>query len=290
MSRLMPRHSWIQPNHPCWSCAIDPALALSPYGVPLVKQLGEAITLWVGRELWHILNNPNVYLQQPELVIPKSIASERKSDEESAALEETLRSLREWKKVRLETDLAGLNLFWIGDSLSESFIPKGKNLDNFWRWESFASSLDERLDQSKIANSVLTLAVRDTAALAASLESTFILTYQNSKDFAINLPPDICKALENWGIPCQVLTPQDSIFALERNYLHQLLISAGVAKLLWTELHLAVLHLVVPGTSAIGISLYSSQAMQSSPIENSAVNLELNKNLWTGAYGFWYQL
>jgi hypothetical protein len=258
--------------------------------VPLVKQLGEVIESWVARELWHILNNLNCYLQQPELVIPKSITSERKTDEQRVTLEQKLQSLREWKKVRLETDLAGLNLFWIGDSLSESFIPKGKNLDIFWRWESFASSLDERVDQSQIANSVLTLAVRDTAALAASLESAFILTYQNSEDFATNLPPDICKALESWGIPCQVLTPQDSIVAMERNYLHQLLISAGVAKLLWTELHLAVLHLVVPRTCAIDISLDLSQARQSSPIENSAVNLELNKNLWTGAYGFWYQL
>ncbi len=280
----------IEPNHQAWSCAIDPALFLSPYGVLLVRQLGRAIELWVARELWHMLNNPDSYLQQPELLIPRSITSERKTDEQSVALEENLRSLREWKQVRRETDLTRLNLFWLGDSLRESFIPKGKNLDIFWRWESLASSLDERLDQFPSANSVLNLAVRDTVALAASLESAFILTYQNSQDFANNLPPDICKALENWGVSCQILSPQDSIVAIKRNYLHQLLISVGVAKLLWAGLHLAVLHLVVPGTSAMGMSLNASQAMPSSPMENSVINLELKQNLWTGAYGFWYQL
>lgn len=280
----------IEPNHQAWSCAIDPALFLSPYGVLLVRQLGRAIELWVARELWHMLNNPDSYLQQPELLIPRSITSERKTNAQSAALEENLRSLREWKQVRRETDLTRLNLFWLGDSLRESFIPKGKNLDIFWRWESLASSLDERLDQFPSANSVLNLAVRDTVALAASLESAFILTYQNSQDFANNLPPDICKALENWGVSCQILSPQDSIVAIKRHYLHQLLISVGVAKLLWAGLHLAVLHLVVPGTSAMGMSLNASQAMPSSPMENSVINLELKQNLWTGAYGFWYQL
>lgn len=280
----------IEPNHQAWSCAIDPALFLSPYGVLLVRQLGRAIELWVARELWHMLNNPDSYLQQPELLIPRSITSERKTDEQSVALEENLRSLREWKQVRRETDLTRLNLFWLGDSLRESFIPKGKNLDIFWRWESLASSLDERLDQFPSVNSVLNLAVRDTVALAASLESAFILTYQNSQDFANNLPPDICKALENWGVSCQILSPQDSIVAIKRNYLHQLLISVGVAKLLWAGLHLAVLHLVVPGTSAMGMSLNASQAIPSSPMENSVINLELKQNLWTGAYGFWYQL
>lgn len=280
----------IKPNHQAWSCTIDPALVLSPYGILLVRQLGEAMELWVARELWHILNNPDSYLQQPELLIPTSITSVSKTDEESAALEEKLRSLLEWKQVRKETDLTRLNLFWLGDSLRESFIPQGKNLDIFWHWESFASSLDERLDQLPPVNSVLSLAVRDTVALAASLESAFILTYQNSQDFANNLPPDICKALENWGVPCQILSPQDSIVAIKRNYLHQLLISVDVAKFLWAGLHLAVLHLVVPSTSAMGMSLNASQAMPSSPMENSVINLELKQNLWTGAYGFWYQL
>lgn len=280
----------IKPNHQAWSCAIDPALFLSPYGVLLVRQLGRAIELWVARELWHMLNNPDSYLQQPELLIPTSTTSVSEIYEESAALEEKLRSLQEWKKVRRETDLTRLNLFWLGDSLRESFIPKGKNLDIFWRWESFASSLDERLDQFPSANCVLNLAIRDTVALAASLESAFILTYQNSQNFPKNLPPDICKALENWGVPCQILSPQDSIVAIKRHYLHQLLISVGVAKLLWAGLHLAVLHLVIPSTSAMDISFDASQTMPSSLMENSAINIELKKNLWTGAYGFWYQL
>jgi hypothetical protein len=199
-------------------------------------------------------------------------------------------SLEAWKRVRLETDLAGLNLFWLGDSLKESFMPKGKSLEIFWRWESLASSLDDRIDQFQTANSVLTLAYRDTVALAASLGSAFILTYQLPQNFARNVPPDICKALENWGVPCQVLTSEDSIVAMECNDLRQLLISTGLAKLLWTGLHLTVLHLVVPKVYAIGMVPEQSQVIQDSQIENSAIALELKKNLWAEAYGFWYQI
>ena len=38
-----------------WTCIIDPALALSRYGVPLVKQLGKVMELWVVRELREVV-------------------------------------------------------------------------------------------------------------------------------------------------------------------------------------------------------------------------------------------
>ena len=81
-------------------CVIDPALALSPCGLLLYKNLGEAMELWVVRELWYILDNINLYLQRPELVVTGINASEKTLSEKRTSLEETLWSLKEWEKVR----------------------------------------------------------------------------------------------------------------------------------------------------------------------------------------------
>ncbi|NEO80765.1 hypothetical protein, partial [Moorena sp. SIO4G3] len=35
-----------------WICVLDPALALSYYGVHIAQQLGEIMELWIARELW----------------------------------------------------------------------------------------------------------------------------------------------------------------------------------------------------------------------------------------------
>ncbi len=40
-----------------WACVLDPTLALSRFGLLLVKRLGEVMELWVVRELWHVLDN-----------------------------------------------------------------------------------------------------------------------------------------------------------------------------------------------------------------------------------------
>ncbi|MDF5708725.1 MAG: hypothetical protein PUP90_13950 [Nostoc sp. S4] len=70
-------------------CIIDPALALSVHGVPLIQQLGEVMELWVVRELWHILDNSNFYLHHPELITPRGINFSKTPKQERLALEQT---------------------------------------------------------------------------------------------------------------------------------------------------------------------------------------------------------
>lgn len=267
-------------NNQHWSCTLDPALALSPFGVLLVEKLGKEIEIWLGREFWNILNNIDFYLQQPELVIPKRITS-RKIDEGRPVLEETLLSLRAWERLRRKTDLAGLNLFWLGDSLKESFLPKSRTLEIFGRWEFLAHLLESSSEALESPDSVLSLAFRDTTALAASLGSAFILTYQLPVDLVNNVPPDICQALEDLGIPCQALMPIDPIVMRERNYLRQLMIRAGMAKLLWADLHLAVLHLVVPTAYT-----FYTVAEDNSYLKDAETDRYFMENL----RGFWYRI
>lgn len=284
---LLPTYS-ITCDRPRLTCVIDPTLALSRYGVPLVKQLAEVMEMWVVREFWHIIDKPAFYLQQPKLVAPRGTSDQRTPEQERTVLEETRRSLREWERFRIETDLARLNLFWIGDSPGESYLPKNRNLEIFRRWESIANSLDDRLNLLPSTDYSLPLAFRDTAALAVSLGSAFILTHQLPVDFAQNLPPEICQFLENWGIPCQTLTPQDAIVAMERNYLHQLLIHTGTAKFLWAGVNLTVLHLLIPASEVqIVPGLQTgSPAIDAEPVDEP----KQRSSPWVGARGFWYSI
>lgn len=271
-----------------FTCVIDPTLALLPCGVSLVKQLGKVMELWVCREFWHIIENSDYYLQQPELITSKGDTPE-KTLEQWRTVEETLCSLKKWQKFRMANDLVGLNLFWLGDSPGNSYIPKNRNLEIFWRWEFMASLLDNQISQLQTKNYILPLAFRDTIALAASLESAFILTHQPPSGIDKNFPPEICKALEAWNISCQALTHQDSFVAMERNYLRKLLIQTNTAKFVWGGVHLTVLHLLISSTENL-ILPKQSQRGSLSVIEALEDDLRPQSCSWLGARVFWYTI
>lgn len=284
--QVMQADSLLKNNQQRPRCVIDPALALSPSGLLLYKNLGEAMELWVVRELWYILDNINLYLQRPELVVPQINASERTLSEKRTSLEETLWSLKEWEKVRGARDLSRLNLFWLGDNLRESLLPRDREPEIFSHWEFLARSLDNQIDRIP-TNDVLTLAFRDAVALLASLGSAFILTYQSPSDYEKNLSPDICKALESWNIPCKYLTQKDPVVILEREYLRELITNTGLAKPFWTNIHISILHLVVPrGLAQTQIKNLVTNKFSSQEIQY----LEPENYLWTNIEAFWYQL
>jgi hypothetical protein len=118
--------------------------------------------------------------------------------------------LREWERLRLETDLGNHHLFWIGDGLGESLLPKETDSSLVSRWEWLARSLDRQ-----IHTDLLGYAFRDAIALSAALGSAFILTHRSPEDRARNLPPVICSTLESWGINCQEIDQQDAIATLD---------------------------------------------------------------------------
>ncbi len=268
-------------------CVIDPALALSPSGLLLYKNLGEAMELWVVRELWYILDNINLYLQRPELVVPGINASEKTLSEKRTSLEETLWSLKEWERVRGATDLSRLNLFWLGDNLRESLLPKDREPEIFSDWEFLARSLDNQIDRIP-TNDVLTLAFRDAVALAASLGSAFILTYQLPSDYEKNLPPDICKTLETWNIPCTYLTENDPVVILEREYLRELITNTGLAQPFWADIHIVILHLVVP--SGLPRTELKNNLITNQFSSQETQYIEPENNFWANIETFWYQL
>jgi hypothetical protein len=270
-----------------WTCVIDPSLLLSQYGLLLVKSLGEALELWIARELWHILDNPNFYLQPSESIPPHTVLKQP-SETQTVTQQPVTQWLKNWQSIRAETYPANLNLFWIGDTPGESFLPSESDPQLMERWEALACSLDQRLTQQSITSNLLTSAVRDTAALAAALGSAFILTSQPADSQQNSHPsPEICLMLEQWGIPCRQIDPLDAIATMERKALLQLIIATGFSKFLWAGLHLVVLHLVVPPAT----SYDKIQLPETIYSFNEVSDLEASLlNGWKGAQGFWYRL
>jgi hypothetical protein len=273
------------------SCIIDPALALSQYGVTLIKQFGKATELWVVRELWNILDNPTLYLQQPEIIIPRGALPTKTPEQERMALEETLASLQEWERFRAETDLTKLNLFWLGDSLQESLLPSGKSLEIFSRWEAIAHCLDQQLTQNQTRDYLLPLAFRDTIALALSLESAIILTHLSPAEMESNASPEICKYLEELNITCKFLSIQDNLVAEERSHLRQLLVHTHTAKVVWAGVHFVAIHLVsltLPETQVLLERSVISPTNVISPTTNAESNPSLQASTQNKVKGFWY--
>ncbi len=101
-------------------------------------------------------------------------AREKTLPENRTSLEEMLWSLKEWEKVQSRRDLGRLNLFWLGDNLRESLLPKDREPEIFSYWEFLAGSLDNQIDKI-LTNDVLTLAFRDAVALLASARICFLL-------------------------------------------------------------------------------------------------------------------
>ena len=261
------------------SCVLDPTLALSMYGLPLVTRLGRLMDVWVGRELWHILDNTNFYVRRPDTLFPGS------EDGSSISVRSQLvvHALREWERIRLENDPARQNCYWIGDGPMESFLPEGQDPEIVYRYEAIVASLDRRMSDS----STLPSAYRDTAALAVSLPAAFVLTDIPAEPGAV---PVICQVLEEWGISCRAVAVDDPWRKTESDLLRQTLIQAGLGKWVWSGFSPAVLHLAAPEALTArsshndGLGCMESELADFEPVEEASVDY------WRDARGFWYAL
>jgi hypothetical protein len=178
----------------------------------------------------------------------------------------------------------------LGDSPKESLLPSHRNLELFYCWEAIATSLDRQLESLRIRSYILPLAFRDTIALALSLGSAFILSYQSSTDFEQHLPPEICSTMETWGMTCQPLSRDDTVVAKERETLQELLISTGLAKYLWAGTNLIVLHLIgPPGFKQLRKPVPGYQDVPTG-VDQLAKAPALTRELWNKTRAFWYLL
>jgi hypothetical protein len=269
-----------------WACVLDPALILSPYGLAL-RRLGEVVELWVGRELWHMLDNTHFYTQRPSLLVDATMHT---TDNALASME-ALQALLAWERWRLEHDQAGLNLFWVGDDPSGSLLPAHVDAGLVWRYETLACALDRRASRTETADQVLAPAFRDTAALAVALRTSLILARSPLTAPSEGQSPPLCTALTHWGVPCALLPDHDPFVHAEGDYLRHLLVHAGLAPLLWAGLRLAVVHVWVPAANDLWPELRQERFDGMEDLsEATDAALPTDDCLWQAAQGFWYPL
>ncbi len=268
------------------ACVLDPALMLSPFGLPLLRRLDDVMDLWIVRELWHILDNSRLYLDDPTLLFQGSDDSVQASSLEPGTDEEVASAMREWERLRMESDLSGLKLFWLGDGLSESLVPAGAGPDLLWRFEALSCTLDRALRPA----SPMECACRDSAALAAALGNAFILTSLRTGKEPGRVEPALCSLLAKGGVPCMPLGDDEPMAGIERDYLCHLLVHAGAAKLVWAGLDLAVLHLVTPAAPSLPEAQPCATADGFTEISLDAVLENSRPGLWDKARAFWYPL
>jgi hypothetical protein len=261
-------------------CALDPMLALSMYGLPLLARLGEVMEVWVARELWHILDNTNFYLEQPE-----SLFAGSEQDGETEKARAIMQILAAWERVRFDNDPARQGFYWFADSPLESFLPETIEPTLLWRYEILNASLDQRLIDK---NAPLSLACRDTATLAVCLPNAFVLTCSPLGDEQTE--PAICQVLEQSGISCQQMTNSNVWQQQESSLLRQALVKIGISKWVWAGLKLAVLQLVAPAAFSVDTQRMETLRAMDYGLDMDSLTSDIAVDYWREARGFWYLL
>jgi hypothetical protein len=252
-------------------CVLDPNLALSRGGAMIVRLLAPYVEPWVGPEIFNVIDSATLYQQEPELLIWPGT-----DQADVAAVPEVL---RDWVQLREE---ACHYLYWVGDALRESFLPEDLDDSLLARWEAASRSLDSRLPQAMEATGPLIAAMRDAAALCAVLPNASIVSRGRRGEL-----PAICRHLHKWGLGCEKLALEDALASIERAAFLQLLVTAGLAPLVWSGLQLAVVHLCVPHLGRLGpVSGIESEAT----VLADEPEITLPRNPWEDAKCFWYDV
>ncbi len=263
------------------TCVVDPALALSPDGFWLTLRLNTVLQIWQSREFCHIIENTPAYQHIPQKfqddcqIVASQYTNQR----------DFLNVLQAWENLQINLPKYKYNkLYCFADSLAESVIPEDTEPDTIWQFEAFSHSLDTRLP----SRTPLLSAYRDALALAATLSSAFIITYLP----AGSTEPDICQQACAWGININTPDRDDTWLDVERSFIRNQLILAGLAKLRWSGLRLVVLQLFVPSILPLDNNLVRSNEYYESISDNlgDTANLSLDIDYWQGARGYWYLL
>lgn len=260
-----------------WSCILDVRLALSRYGLMLALRLAEELKVYLVPALWAVLDNTAYYERHPGYLAGDPLLSAG-----PLAGGECGMALAQWETARLELGLSALRVYWAGDALHESSLPKEVDAGAVGRFERLAEGLERRLADARPeleSGHPLLDGSRDAAALAAAMARyrPIILTLGGESHDA---EPPLCRLLQACGIPCRGLEAERA--GGSRAYLMPLLARCGVLELTWAGLHLAAVHLVTPRTFLM--PPLSGEASDPPALDAAA------EDWWQDAAAFWYPL
>lgn len=251
-----------------WSAILDVRLTLDRRGLLLATRLAEELRVFLVPTLWEVLDNTAYLDRHPERL---RVAGGLDAGEEAGL------SLLQWERARLELGLNALRIFWAGDALHESSLPKDMDPGLSERFGLLVEGLSRRLGderEEREAGWPLYEGARDAVALAAAMirYRPLILTLTQRGEES----PPLCEMLSESGIACRHITDQES--RPLRDYLGPILTRSGVQELLWDGLRLVLVHLVAPQALLLsnteGEGLYQAPAPELDP--------------WARASAYWY--
>jgi hypothetical protein len=231
------------------ACVLDGELALSRQGLLFATRLALEADVWLFRALWQTLDNSYILREMSER------GAKSASDGPNAF--PSLHILQQWETARLETDLCGLQFFFVGDARHESLLPKEVGKDLVKRFEILSEELDalhhQPSDEEGAAYDPIYECRRDAAALATALirhrPLVFSLCEKDSAEGKEDqAEPFLCGFLRRCGIDCH---EADSKSVAEiRRHLQPIFARNNLTELVWDmgsdDHELALIHIVAP--------------------------------------------
>ena len=242
------------------ACVLDPALALGQReGPTLALRLTQVLEPWLTRSFWQVIDASDLLRHRVE----------RGTLPERVRLMPDVGALSAWIALRDGTDAGSWPLRWVGDNLPESQVKDAADASVVERCERLTGALvdrarateDEVVAWSEGLDPVL--GAMDTLALSASLDGAMVLSLM--PDDAGGDPWPV-QALARAGLHATRLEPmpEQTLFATERHWVRDALVSAGLAAVTERLPRLAVVHAVVDDDAS----------PQGDP--------------WEGAHAWWY--
>jgi hypothetical protein len=273
------------------SCVIDAELALSRYGLLFVTRLAEELDVWLVRALWQLLDNTQFFLANPGDLLPSNEEDEPSRSLRRRECEALVDTLRQWEAARLQTDLAGLRLFWAGDARCESMLPKDVDKGLVERFEVLAAELDDRTSSAPATHDLVQNCRRDTAALATALIRHRPIVFSicgRDGGSGTDAEPGLCAFLRESGIDCRRVRAHPHATAIKR-HLFEIFARSGALELLWAGLQLAALHLIVPRAVVLPVEAEFDRRF-ADPLAAPLLGEAKPASWFSGASAYWWKV
>lgn len=253
------------------SCVLDMDLALCRHGPMFAVRLAQEVNVWLVDVLWKLLDESFRYLNAPEV-------PDRRLDDAREAL-------TQWESLRLQSDLSGLNLFWISGAKQESSFPEGSDPNLMQRFSALLDGLEYNSDADYFSLEFASEAIALTAALAR--QRSVIFTALPDASGSNDHEPTVCRIMRQNHIPCTRLSDPEKYSSLHDDW-STLFSRTGINELIWSGLRPAVVHIVSPRSLVLPSSdpAYAS----SNPLLDFSSSRGDEKQLWKEANAFWYPI
>jgi hypothetical protein len=284
-------------------CVLDTELLLCHSGGPrLALRLSRVMEVWATRTFWpagESYANWSGLLEVQGLIEDDVLPWVLKPDDRAHAA---------WMALREGTDAASWRLRWLDDCIALSQVGGSLALDDLIdRHEVLSAALDLRVEQElkrrEPAGSRFRqgwcrpldglVCAQDSLVLSALLEGAAVLCPIPSVGGSAAARP--IAALDLAGIPTTAPQdlPTDSVFHVERQWLRQTVVAAGIAPLLATLPPLAVLHVVNERAATLSTASMSLDASEDLPPTQEGFVHETmagGTDVWADARAWWYPL